>query len=216
MRFFSTETRVYQWLNKYCTILLIGFVWLIMCLPLVSIGASCTAVNRMMFNIRENKAAGVVLFFKIFLKEFRKSTRLWLMALILPAVILAVYLFTGISSTAAITVIFIAVVLWMFVFLYVFPLTAFFENTIVATLKNGLLMSLRHIKNTVPALAISMLPVFAYMIIGKEYFLYSGWVWVFILLPMMEYWKSYFFLKVFYEYLPEEQRTAFPADEQEE
>ena len=216
MRFFSTETRVYQWLSKYCTILLIGFVWLIMFLPIVTIGASCTAMNRMMFNIRENKSAGVVLFFKTFFHEFGKSTLLWLIELILPAVILLIYLFTKISSIAAITIIFISPVLWMFVFLYVFPLTAFFENTIGGTLKNALLMSLGYIKKTVLMLAISMLPVFVYMIIGRKYFIYSGWVWIFILLPLMEYWKSYFFLKVFSVYLPEEQRTALFADEQEE
>lgn len=216
MQIFSTESRVYQWLDKYCTIMLVGLMWLIMLVPLVTAGASCTAMSKMMFNIREDKPAGVVLFFRTFAKEFVKSTLLWLILLILPIVVLALYLFTGITSTVAVTVIFVAIALWLFVFFYAFPLTAFFENTIAGTLKNSLLLSLGNLRKTVPVLAISMLPVFVYMIIGNYYFMYSVPVWVFILLPLMEYWKSYFILKVFYEYVPEDKRIAFSEREQEE
>ena len=190
-------------------------MWLVMLLPVITAGASFTAMSRMMFNIREEKPAGVVLFYKTFAEEFGKSTLLWLIALILPAAVLALYLFTEVTSTAVLTLIFAAVVLWLLVFLYAFPLNAFFDNTVGTTLKNSMMMSLSYLKYTVPALAISMLPVFVYMLIGKYYFLYSVPVWIFILLPLMEYWKSYFFLKVFYEYVPEERRLAFSENEPE-
>lgn len=216
MRFFSTETRVYQWLDKYCTILLVGLVWLISMIPIITVGASFTAMSRMMFNIREGKPAGVVLFFRTFIKEFGKSTLLWLILLIVPAAVLSLYFFTGITSIVVITIIFLAVILWMMVFLYTFPLTAFFENSVGGTLKNALLLSLSFIRKTVPVLAISMSPIFVIMLVGTGNFIYYGWIWVFFLFPLMEYWKSYFFLKVFYEYVPEEQRLAFPDDEAED
>ena len=215
MKIFSTETKIYQRLTEYSAILLTGIMWLLLFLPVVTAGASCTAMSRMMLNIREDKSAGVALFFKTFAKEFKRSTVIWLIMLIVPAAVLALYLFTDITSSAAVAVIFVFVALWIISLMYVFPLNAYFENTVSGTLKNSLLMALSHIKSTLPLLLITLLPLFVYAVIGNRLFIYTVPVWIFVLLPFMEYWKSYFLLRVFYDYVPEEQQTAFRISQED-
>ena len=208
-RIFSTESPVYQWLTKYCTVMLCGLAWFFLLVPIVTAGASCTAMSRMMFNIREDKPAGLKLFFKTFAAEFKKSTIIWLIDMVCIAVLFVLLSFAGTSNMIVLTLMFVPVMLWIFTFLYVFPLTAFFDNTVKGTIKNGFLMSIKFFKQTIPALALSMIPFFGYLILGDYYFLYSVPIWVFVILPFIEYWKSYFFLKVFYNFLPEERQIAF-------
>ena len=213
-RLFDTESSIYQTLNKYATVLMCGLAWFLCCIPVITIGASCTAMYRMMFNIRDDRPAGFGQFFRVFAKEFVKSTLVWILDILCVFILYLILGFTsadgsnGTKAFISLMLFLIPFLIWLFTFLYVFALTSFFENTVLHTILNGLIMSLKYYRYTIFAMAVTVIPFFLYMILGDYYFLMYGVpVLVFILLPLIFYWKSGFFLKVFENFIPKQEET---------
>lgn len=204
-----------QKLTLWSNIILCGTAWFFCCLLVIPVGAACTAMAKMMFNLREGKSAGIGLFFRTLISEFGRGTLLWLIDLLCAALLALLLWSIPEESMLLYGVMFAPLMLWAFTFMYVFPLNAYFENTVLRTLKNALLLSLRHFRQTVPALTLSMLPVFAYLFLGNYYFLYLMPLWVFFLLPFTEYWKSRFLLEAFYSYAPRPEADAASDTDQE-
>lgn len=210
---FNTETGIYQTLNRYATVFMCGLAWFICCIPIITAGASCTAMYRMMFNIRDDRPAGFGQFFRVFAKEFVKSTLIWILDILCVFILylilgLAAHGFDGTGGIFALLLFLIPFLIWLFTFLYVFALTSFFENTVLLTIRNGLVMSLKYYRYTIFAMAVTVIPFFLYMILGDYYFLMYGVpVLIFILLPLIFYWKSGFFLKVFENFIPKQEEA---------
>ncbi|MDO4488526.1 MAG: YesL family protein, partial [Eubacteriales bacterium] len=212
-RLFSTETPIYQWLMKVSTILLTGIVWLLLCLPIITAGASTTAMYRIMFNIRDEKPSGIGHFFKYFAEEFKKGTLLFLIdilcVILLAVIYLVLYSFVKVGNEVSVlaAIFLVPLFIWMITFLYVFPLNAFFDNTVGRTILNAFMLSVRYFKYTVPSLFITMLPLFGFMLLGFYYFMYSVPFWFFIIIPVGEYIKSGLFKKAFIQIMPKQETT---------
>ena len=54
-----------------------------------------------------------------------------------------------------------------FILIYVFPLTARFENSIKNTLMNAVLMSIKHLPYTLIMLVLTLMPLGAFVLFGK-------------------------------------------------
>jgi uncharacterized membrane protein YesL len=148
-------------------------------------------------------------YFIAFRENFKKSTILWLILMALAGVVIAdLYFLSQVSNTAIIAVLrYIFYVLGLtliFVCIWVFPLTATFENTVRATLKNALLMSIRHLPWTLLLLLVyaapwSLLLFFSVQIIPiiLTFMVPFGFgIQIFI--------ASYIFNHIFKKYMPEE------------
>lgn len=211
-KLFDIESNIYQKLTKYATILMCGLAWILCCVPVITAGASCTAMYRMMFNIRDDKPAGMGLFFKVFMKEFIKSTLIWLCDILCVFILYIIFSFSsskgieGKEGILPVVLFLIPFLLWMFTFLYVFALNSFFDNTVLNTIRNGFLMALRYRRYTIFSMALTVIPLILYMILGDYYFLLYGVpILVFLFLPLIIYWKSGLFLKVFENFIPEKE-----------
>ncbi len=97
----SNENRINQLAGRFSNIVLLGFFALVCMLPVVTIGASCTALNKAMYELLENDDDKVlVTFFRAFKEHFLLSSEVWLLHLLAIAVLVwdLVYYRTG-SST---------------------------------------------------------------------------------------------------------------------
>ena len=212
-RLFNYDSPFMQTLTRFATVFFCGICWLLCCIPIITAGASNVAMYRMMFNIREEKPAGAGMFFKTFAKEFGKSTILWLIDLIFVALLAIGYWMIasasekGTGSALLLIVFFIPFFLWMTTFAYVFPLNSYFENTIGRTILNGLLISLRYLRFTVPVLAMSLIPIIGF-VISEYYFILLLPLWVLVAIPLIFYFQSHFFLKVFTDLIPAEENSG--------
>jgi len=212
-RLFDFESPIMQWLQKIATVIFCGFFWLLLCLPVITAGASTTAMFTQMFHLRQDKAVSVKEFFVAFGQNFIKSTVLWIIDLLaLGGLYFLLSLLFGLDVAGAMQLpLMIISFLLIFVFLtttaYLFPLTAYFENTVLNTIKNAFFMSVGHLRQTIPILALLSFPFTLAIIVGNlsydlfyYIFLYPLPVWIFVMLPLILYWQSYFFLLVFEEY----------------
>ncbi len=125
------------------------FLWLVCSLPIVTIGASTTALYySCMKRIRTNEGYVSRNFFNAFKSNFRQSTLIWLglaaLGLILFFDMRIAIEAKGIIGQFMVVSCSVLIIPFVLVALYIFPVQAKFENRIRDNLKNALLMSLQN------------------------------------------------------------------------
>jgi len=214
-RIFNIDSPIMQWLQRIGTVILCGFFWFLLCLPVVTAGAATTAMYRIMFHLREDKTSTIKEYFRAFRDDFRKSTVLFLLDFVCFALLALFFAFiyykvqTGILMYLLVGILLLFLIVWLFTFSLVFPLTAYFENTVGNTLKNGLFMAFGYRRHSIPVVALGVLPI-AFCIVFAQiswemffyFILYILPIWVFVIIPLLFYRQSYHLLKIFEIYVP--------------
>jgi uncharacterized membrane protein YesL len=166
MKFFSYESKFSQLLLKLCYACYLNLLWFVCSIPIVTIGASTTALYYAALKVVRDEDSHVgAAFFRSFRQNFKQATVLWL-------ILLGVGLFLGAdgyilyhlrqtsSGTMAvmwtlILAMVIAVgVLYVIVLEYVFPLLASVVNTNKAMLKNAFLLGTHYLFATILVFAV--------------------------------------------------------------
>ena len=156
-RSLSTDNPIMNFLTIVCDIVILHFLWSLTSLPILTIGASTTALYYTTMKCIRNGQGGVVkLFFKSFRENFKQATGIGVLAL-LAGVLCAFDMWFAVSrNIKSMLVIFtIMSLIYLFTVLYVFPLQAQFENTVKATIKNAFLMSIKNLPWTLLMVAIT-------------------------------------------------------------
>lgn len=138
-------------------------------------------------------------FFRSFRDNFRRALPLWLLiALALAVAGLDIWLFSSISGMLRLVEIpfFLLLLLAVFTAGYAFPLLSQFDNTVKATLKNALFLSLGYLPRTLLITALNVFP-FALLLLHFYLFLYTGFIWVFLYFSAASYLIAKLLEKVF-------------------
>ncbi|HJC64685.1 MAG TPA: DUF624 domain-containing protein [Candidatus Blautia merdavium] len=205
----NINSPVFQFLNTFTEFVLLNAVFLITCIPLITIGASITALYTV--TLREARGEEGYLvhsYWKAFLENFRKSTLLFLVYFASGCVLLFNLVFWLQMQTPAgnllLTGICLLSLLWLVSLLYVFPLQARFENSLSQTLRNALLLALSNRLCTVVILLLFLAAaaLFCLTSVFRLFLLVFGFAF-------LAYCNSFFFLKVFRKYEPEQQTPEF-------
>ena len=153
-------------------------------LPIVTLGASATALHYALRRRAEGKGGVVGDFLRAFRENLRQATILWLCALALGAGLgLNFWLISGWTGPALLPAAALlglgtfALLVWTAV---VFPLLARFDNTTGATAKNALILALGSPLRSLAAAALNIAP-FVLAALLPELFLLAGFLWLFLL-----------------------------------
>ena len=163
-KIFNLDAPIVQAVGKVGQMMITTFIWLLFCLPVVTVGASTVAMCRIMMNLKEDKSCSFQTFFRAFKENFKKGTILWLILLGCAAVLAAgFYLVVLVENTvlrmAALLMFCLLFFLVYIAAIYAFPLTAYFENTVPATIRNALGMGLGNLRQTIMAIALTLIPL---------------------------------------------------------
>ncbi len=161
MKFLNYDSKFSQTMIKLCYACFLNLLWMICSLPIITIGASTTALYYACLKIvRDEDFDAGRMFFHSFKQNFKQATVIWL-------IMLAAGIFLGgdgyilyhlrSNSTGAMAVlwtlllaiIIAAAVIYVIVLLYVFPLLASVENTTFAMLKNAFLIGTHYLFSTI-------------------------------------------------------------------
>lgn len=164
MKLFNLDSPLMQGLSKMADLMWLNILTIFLCLPIVTAGAALTAMNYMALKIVRDEECYVTKgFFKSFKDNFKQATIIWLM-LLLVVVILCVdfYVFThaetpvnGVIQVAVM----VAAILVLFTSMFLFPVLAKFDNTIMKTIKNSLILSLVQFPKTILMIILYLIPV---------------------------------------------------------
>ena len=127
MKFFDMDSPLMQGLGKMADLLWLNVLTLICCIPIVTIGASFTAMNYMALKMARNEECYITRgFFKSFRENLKQATLIWLLLLLVFLILAGDFLIIG-SSGLEFNMIFRAVLmavsfLVLCTFMFVFPL----------------------------------------------------------------------------------------------
>lgn len=160
-RLFDYDGPVMRIITKIAYSAYLNVLWLICCLPVVTVGASTTALFYVTVKIARNEEGGLTrAFFRSFKQNFRQATVIWLIMLALGIVLgIDGYVFyhmrfSSVLWTVGTAAFLVALAAYFIVLMYIFPLLSYFENTTRAMFKNAIMIGMRFLLCTVMMAAI--------------------------------------------------------------
>ena len=158
--FFNLDGPVFVFLSKVADLMILNILFIICCIPIVTIGASLTAMAYVTLKMQEGVEGYIwKSFLHAFKQNFRQATVIWLILLFLAA-LLGLDLWVLFQNNTGMMrvmlyIVMAGCVLWVIEVMYVFPVLARFYNTIPVTMKNALLLAFANAPKTLLMLAIT-------------------------------------------------------------
>ena len=204
-RSITTDNPIMNFLTIVCDIVILHFLWLLTSLPILTIGASTTALYYTTMKCIRNGQGGVVkMFFKSFKDNFKQATGIGILALTAGFICIFDMYYAISRDIKGMMIIFtIMSLVYLFTVLYVFPLQAQFENTVKATIKNAFLISIKNLPWTLLMAAIT-----AAIIVLSYFFAAFLGIMLICAAGLHAYLCSLIFVHIFKEYMPEEEDKA--------
>lgn len=147
---FNLDGPVLQFVNKIVYSVYLNILWFICCIPIVTIGASTTALFYVSLKLAKNEEGNITkAFFRSFRENFRQGTVIWLILLAfglilgLDGYVLYHLRFEHVFWTLCTAALCVVAAAYAIVLMYIFPLLARFDNTIGAMFKNALFIGIR-------------------------------------------------------------------------
>lgn len=210
MNLLNENNVVHIFLNKIGDIVISNLLFLLCCIPIVTIGPSFTALYHCMLrSIKGNDYGTIRTFFCALKENFVQSLIVWLGMLAAALILITNIIFLMSTPSAAGQLLLIAsfgVALLLYILLlYVFPVIAAFSNTTRQLVKNAFAFAFLHIPSTLAIAAISTLPMIMTYLDLKLLPLYA-FCWFFFGFGLTAYLNSLLFYRMFKPYLDKEQR----------
>ncbi len=208
---FNYDNPVWRFIGKFWDLLIVHILWVICCIPIVTVGASTTALYYVTLRlVRDEDSYTIRSFFKSFKENFKQSTIIWLIFLVTGMILgfdlyfsLVIYQTASTLRTVMVTIFLAMLFIWMAMFTFVFPLQSRFYNPVKRTIFNSFFMSIRHIFHTIGMIAIDVGMVLLALTLVPQLMLFGFALVAFI--------NSFFLNAVFKKYMPKEER----ADDEE-
>ena len=141
--FLNPENSVMQFLARVCDYLILNVVFILSCIPIFTVGAALSALYTVSFKmIRKEDGYVLKRYFKAFCANFKQGTILWLICLILFFFLQYDELIIGSMGGSMGQILSI---LFYTMFLYLWPILAYFVCTTKQVVKNALYMCLGHL-----------------------------------------------------------------------
>lgn len=206
--FFSLDSKFMRTMSMIADLIILNVIYLVTCLPVVTIGAASTALYTVCFRIGTAREGSLVKgYFRAFRDEFRQATLVWLFLLLFGAAS-CVNIFIFLSMDGWMHYLFFPFVLFLLVVLmmtgYAFPLLSQFRNDTKSVIKNALIFSVAFLPRTVLIVVINVFP-WALLLTNLYLFLQVGFMWVIIYFAAAAYINARLLKKVFAPYMEQEE-----------
>ena len=149
-------------LSRIADLFVLNLMTLVLCLPIITIGASITAAHYTALKLHRGENYVMPNFWKSFKENFKQSTIIWMIFVLFFVVeYLAFITLSNGTSETDLTMQGVNVATGVFgvcFMLWVFPLQSKFVNKIPKTIYTSFIMTFKHIIRTVLLLALFVLP----------------------------------------------------------
>lgn len=214
--FFNMDNGFFRALSRVADLMILNILFIICCLPIVTIGAALTGMNYVTLKMAENEEGYVAKgFLKSFRQNFRQATIIWLIMLAIGIVFVLDFLIMRNAAGTAVDILRILIlavaILYLILLIYVFPTLARFDNSIKITMKNAFIMAIADLPRTLVMLVITVGSVI--LTFFNAYTLWYGlMVWLLLGFALVAFANSYFMKKVFAKYTPKEEEEDVNPD----
>lgn len=152
--FFSLEGGFFSWMGKIFDIMLVSLLWVLCCLPIITIGPATTALYYCVVkSIRRERGYIAKEFFHSFKVNIKQGIIVGLIFTVLTVVMsFNFYIVRQMEGKQGSILFGIYIALSLFIFItaiYVFPNLSRFTLTMKNLIKNSIIMALRHLPFTI-------------------------------------------------------------------
>ena len=168
------DTPFMKFIGRIGELIVLNLLWLACCLPVVTIGASTSAMHAVAQQLVNEECNGVfAAFLQAFRRDWKQATLLFFALLFASSIVAAdLYcLFLKIIPTAVLQIICVLpLIALLFTAAYAFPLQAKFCNPLMTTLKNALLLSLANLPVTLCIVVLNLTPLLLFLLSSALFF----------------------------------------------
>lgn len=200
-KIFNAENPFNTFMSKVFNIIWLNILWIVCCIPVITIGASTSALYYMTLKMARDKDSEITAgFFNGFKMNFKQSIPATLIFIAAVAVLVVDYHVLGRSEQNGASIMYgICLTIGIFVaciFGYVFPVMSYFENTVKNIFINSAKIAATHILQTIAMFVLNILPL-AWFLISPSTIIYFFWIWVVFGFSLTAYINSYMLMNIF-------------------
>lgn len=205
---FNENSPVVIFLNRLFDLLILNWIFLLACLPIITIGPALTALYTVTLKLANHESPYISrTFFNSFRKNFKESIFLWF-----P--LLFGFLFFGtdlyiVHTQLDASLLFLQYPIFFFLFclisiiIYAFPLFAIFDNSLAKTTKNALLLSLSNLPLTIFVIVLIVIFISIAQISSEAMWGVIS-IFLFVGCSAFAWMLSFYFLRIFKKISPED------------
>ena len=187
-KLFNPDSPIMQALIKLSDMVVLNFLCILCCIPIITIGAAVTALYDAVGRLMREEGGIYKAFFKALKTNFKQATAQWLI-LLLTGSLLAMCLyfyqnFPGGTGRALLLISVLMAFIWCAVTAWVFPLQSRFYNSVKNTFRNALLCALAYLPRTLVMVVLNILP-WALALLYPVFFFRSSVLYIVIWFAMV-------------------------------
>lgn len=203
---FNPENRFWSFMDKIMNLCILGLVWFLFSLPVVTAGAATAALFSYTLKLSADEEGYVWSgFVRGFKENFWQATLLWLGALLVGgflALDFYVYRYIALARPVKMALFFALIsigLVYILTIIYIFPLTAFYRLSLRKIPVHAFVMSMGNLFVSVTILVIYVVAVFLTTVAPALFMIWFA---------IASYFASGFFRNVFEKYLSQEEKTG--------
>lgn len=164
MKFFNLDSPLMQALNKLADLMWLNVLTMLCCIPVITVGPSLTAMHYMALKIVRNEEGYITRgFFKSFRENFKQGVAIWLIQLFVILMLVGDFMiiaYSGLEFSQFLQVVLLAIAIMVyFISMFLYPVLAKFENTVLHTIRNALFVGVLQFPKTVLMMILHVLPL---------------------------------------------------------
>ncbi len=162
MKLFDLDSPIMRILSRIADLMLLNLMAAICCIPIITAGASFTALHYTALKMARNEETYIIKgFFKSFKDNFKQATIIWLLFLFVLAVLVGDFLIMrNIEAipNAIRVVVMVVTILVLLTGTFLFPVLAKFDNPVLRTIKNAFVISIMQFPKAIVMFILNWLP----------------------------------------------------------
>lgn len=206
MNIFSVDSKIYGWMNRFCQLVLLNILWILCSLPIITIGASTTALYYTSFQMMQYEDTPVTkTFFYAFRKNFFCATIIFIICIAVSILIFSDFIicnrFFSHSSSGLLLLPLLAVAfLFCLIACYLYPLTACFQDGLSKTFWHALCLAGSHLPSTFVLCFLSAGPVLLFRLFSAKP-VFASFLCLILGVSLFIWLKSMILFQIFKPYL---------------
>ncbi len=209
MNFFNEDNFLHQFFLFLGKLIALNLLWMICSIPVITIGASTTAMYYCTLKLHKDKDIDAIKsFFKSFRRNFLQSTIIWVFLLVAAFILWLEHIAVKTMPSGArqiFTYVLAAVgILLLLLTLYIFPTVASFDNKIKKLISHSIYFIFRQPVYAVSVTAITCLPMY-FTMVDAELFPVYLFVWLMCGFSLTAYANSWFLWRLYRPFFQEQQ-----------
>lgn len=170
---FSLDSPLGKTISKFSDILILNFLFLFFSLPIITMGASYTALYSVMRKLVKDEEGHIASgFLRAFKRNFKQSTIVWMLLLSFGCLLgAALYVTARLQMSGLNYILIVFLIPYSIELSYVFPLLSQFENSVISSIRNAILLGIAHLPWTILILMINLFPIILVFVQNKLIFI---------------------------------------------